>query len=95
MKPDNTILFDTLREAGASPQLAHRAVQEILNIAGHNIITTVESRIAESSSKIESMQREIQHFATKDYVQNTKVWWLVTAGAMGGLVGAHLSNLGN
>ena len=95
MKPDDSILFDALIEAGASAQAAHRAVQEVLNIAGHNITTTVESRIAESNSKIESMQREMQHFATKDYVQNTKVWWLVTAGAVGGLIGTHLSNLAN
>ncbi|MDE0166748.1 MAG: hypothetical protein OXL36_16755 [Bryobacterales bacterium] len=90
MEPDDTILFDTLREAGASPQLAHRAVQEVFKIAGHNITTTVESRIAESNSKIESLRREMQHFATKDYVQNTKIWWLVTAGAVGGLVGTQL-----
>ncbi len=41
--PDDKILFDALREAGATENLAYTAVQEVRNMAGQNIIAAIDA----------------------------------------------------
>ena len=49
--PDDKILFDALRRAGISEDMAYTAVQEVRNMAGQNIDAKLEAIRAEIAAQ--------------------------------------------
>lgn len=63
LDPDDRILVEALREAGAAEKSAYTAVQEVRNMAGQNIFAAIDALngkidAQESRSTAKSMYRE-------------------------------------
>ena len=52
-------LFRALRSAGVEPDLAYRADDEVRSQAGQNVITVVNARFDELSTKIDAVNSRI------------------------------------
>ena len=67
--PDDKILFDALREAGASENSAYTAVQEVRNMAGQSVTAELGSKIdalrVELNGKIDAQGTQIDAQGTK------------------------------
>ena len=96
--PDDKMLFDALREAGVSQDLAYTAVQEVRNMAGQKVIAAIDVLRVELNDKIDAQgskidgkidaQKEI--LGTKIDAQKGMVWTLIgilTTAVLGGIVG--------
>ena len=57
--PDDRVLFDVLREAGASEKMAYTAVQEVRNMAGQNVFAAIDAMRVEMNGKIEQQGTRI------------------------------------
>lgn len=57
--PDDRVLFDALREAGASEKMAYTAVQEVRNMAGQNVLAAIDAMRVEMNGKIEQQGARI------------------------------------
>ena len=57
--PDDRIVFEALREAGASESTAYNAVREVRNMAGHNVVVEIISKINELDAKTDSRIAEV------------------------------------
>ena len=57
--PDDRIVFEALREAGASEGTAYNAVREVRNMAGHNVVVEIISKINELDAKTDSRIAEV------------------------------------
>ena len=57
--PDDRVLFDALREAGASEKMAYTAVQEVRNMAGQNVLAAIDAMRVEMNGKIEQQGTRI------------------------------------
>lgn len=57
--PDDRIVFEALREAGASEGAAYNAVREVRNMAGHNVVVEIISKINELGARTDSKINEL------------------------------------
>lgn len=82
-------LFRDLRSAGVEPDLAYRADDEVRSQAGQNVITVVNARFDELSTKIDAVNSRI------DTLQRV-IWPLVVllASTVFGLLYRVYSNSG-
>ena len=82
-------LFRALRSAGVEPDLAYRADDEVRSQAGQNVITVVNARFDELSTKIDAVNSRI------DTLQRV-IWPLVVllASTVFGLLYRVYSNSG-
>ena len=82
-------LFRALRSAGVEPDLAYRADDEVRSHAGQNVITVVNARFDELSTKIDAVNSRI------DTLQRV-IWPLVVllASTVFGLLYRVYSNSG-